>query len=400
MGLLRVSSIFWILAIGSPFVSRAVPTDRKGEVSVNGLEWGLALVVVAACANAAFALPMKFVRRWEWENTWLAWSLFALVLLPLATALISIPTPVAVYRQVGAATVAWVLGCGFGWGCAQVLFGLAMDSIGVGLAFSIVLGVSAAVGSLVPLLRISAMGNRAPLFWSMLPSIGLVILGVLVCAIAGSLREKAQGNRVERKRSFALGFSMALGSGVCAAFMNVGVALGAPLAHSAAAHGAATQNSVNAIWLPLLAAGAVPNLGYCLFLFLQRGTWSKFRSSDTPFNLSLAGVMAILWFFSTALYGSATRLLGDLGTVVGWPAFMSLIVIIASVLGMAIGEWKRSGQRPVRLQLAGMCILVLAVIALSRAQIANTPPPSKSSQTAITAGASVGKAEIGGEHLR
>ena len=151
---------------------------------------------------------------------------------------------------------------------------------------------------------------------------------------------------------------------------------------------------------PLLAAGAVPNLGYCLYLFLRRGTWSKFRSSDTPFNLSLAGAMAILWFFSTALYGSATRLLGDLGTVVCWPAFMSLIVIIASLLGMATGEWKHSGQRPVRLQLAGMCILVLAVIALSRAQIANTPTPSKSSQTAIGAGAPAGKAETGGEHLR
>lgn len=41
-----------------------------------------------------------------------------------------------------------------GWGAAQVLFGLSIESIGVALGFSIVLGVSAAVGALIPFVRL------------------------------------------------------------------------------------------------------------------------------------------------------------------------------------------------------------------------------------------------------
>jgi len=82
----------------------------------------------------------------------------------------------------------------------------------------------------------------------------------------------------------------------------------------------------------------------------------------------LAMVMAILWFFSTALYGVATTRLGELGAIVGWPVFMSLIVVTAGILGMITGEWKHSGMKPLALQMAGMLLLVMAVIMLSRAQ--------------------------------
>jgi len=41
---------------------------------------GLLFLLIAGIMNASFTLPMKFTRTWAWENTWLAWSLFALVL--------------------------------------------------------------------------------------------------------------------------------------------------------------------------------------------------------------------------------------------------------------------------------------------------------------------------------
>src|SRR5664280_61250 len=88
---------------------------------------GLMLVTIAGIANATFTLPMKFARHWAWENVWLVWSVMALMVFPV---------------------------CGAGWGLAQVMFGLSIDAIGIGLAFSIVLGISAAVGSLIPLIRL------------------------------------------------------------------------------------------------------------------------------------------------------------------------------------------------------------------------------------------------------
>lgn len=348
--------------MGAPRIAESAHLPKK-RAHVNGPLLGLILVCVAGVANATFALPMKYAKRWAWENTWLVWTLFALLVLPAATALASIPSLHSVYRDAGLPAVAAVMACGAGWGLAQVLFGLSIDAIGVGLAFSIVLGVSAAVGSLIPLLR-SAPGSNG----AVLPGIALVLLGVFVCAIAGRQRERAQGALAEKGKPFAAGLAMALTSGVCAAFMNVGVSLGGPLLASAAAHGAGPQQVVNAVWLPLLAAGAVPNIAYCAFLLSRRQTWKSFRIPNTPFYVVLAAVMAVLWFFSTALYGTATRLLGDLGVVVGWPVFMSLIVVTASLLGLLTGEWKHAGSKPVILQIAGMLILVAAVVALSLAQ--------------------------------
>jgi L-rhamnose-H+ transport protein len=324
-------------------------------------------VTVAGVTNAAFALPMKFARRWAWENTWLAWTFFALVLLPIAVAIISIPSLGAVYRDAGPNVILIVMLCGAGWGLAQVLFGLSIDAIGIGLTFSIVLGVSAAVGSLIPLMRLQHSSRTFFMADPIISGIALVLAGVFMCAVAGRMREKAQSTLVKKDKSFGLGLTMALCSGLCAASMNFGVSFGAPLLHSAAAHGAAASQVVNAVWLPLLVAGAMPNAAYCIYLLIRKRTWANFRSSKTPAYLSLAMLMAILWFFSTALYGVATTRLGELGAVVGWPVFMSLIVVTAGILGMITGEWKHSGRLPLALQAIGMLLLVAAVVTLSRA---------------------------------
>jgi len=324
-------------------------------------------VTVAGVANATFALPMKFARQWAWENIWLAWTVFALVILPVATALASIPSLGAVYRDAGAGAIAVVMLCGAGWGLAQVLFGLSIDAIGIGLTFSIVLGVSAAVGSLIPLLRLQHASVGFSVVGPIIPGIVLVLAGVGVCAIAGQMRDKAHGGG-EKHKSFSVGLAMALCSGLCAASMNFGVAFGEPILRSATAHGAAAQQVVNAVWLPLLMAGAIPNIAYCIYLLTRQRSWANFRSRKTPTYLVLALVMAILWFFSTALYGVATTQLGELGVVVGWPVFMSLIVVTAGVLGILTGEWKHSGTRPMALQMVGMILLVMAVVTLSRAQ--------------------------------
>ena len=246
--------------------------------------------------------------------------------------------------------------------------GLSIDAIGIGLTFSIVLGVSAAVGSLIPLLRLQHVSGGFSMAGPIIPGIVLVLAGVFVCAVAGRMREKAQDGGEKKRKSFGVGLAMALCSGLCAASMNFGVAFGEPLMRSAAAHGAGAQQVVNAVWLPLLLAGAIPNVAYCVYLLSRQRSWENFRSQKTPAYLALAVVMAILWFFSTALYGVATTRLGELGVVVGWPVFMSLIVVTAGILGMFTGEWKHSGTRPIALQMVGMLLLVMAVVTLSRAQ--------------------------------
>jgi L-rhamnose-H+ transport protein len=78
-----------------------------------------------------------------------------------------------------------------------------------------------------------------------------------------------------------------------------------------------------------------------------------------------ASLMATFWFASTLMYGIASSKLGALGPVYGWPLFMSLIVIVSSVIGILAGEWKHATKSAVGLQFAGVAVLITAVIMLS-----------------------------------
>jgi L-rhamnose-H+ transport protein len=329
---------------------------------------GWALLLFAGAANATFGLPMKFVRRWEWENTWAAWTVFALVVLPGALTLGGVSSLTAIYRGPGLQAALLVFFLGAGWGLAQVLFGKAIDSIGIGLAFSIVLGLSAACGTVLPLLRMQAASSAAAANLRVLFGLLLVAFGIVVCAIAGQRRQAAQSAQNVAPRAFTPGLLMALGSGVLASFMNVGLAFAGPLLARGAAQGLSPTRSMFAVWLVLLLGGAIPNLLYCGFLLQNRKTWRLYRGTGQVRNFGLAGLMALLWFFSTILYGVATQWLGAWGVVLGWPAFMSVIVITAGLLGIVSGEWAHSGRAPVLFQIAGVLLLVLAIVAFSLAQ--------------------------------
>ena len=326
----------------------------------------MCLLIVAGVMNASFALPMKFVRSWAWENTWLLWSIFALLVLPSALALTTIPS-FGTLLQANGSVVLLVALAGAAWGVAQVLFGLALDKIGIALTFSIVLGLSAAMGSLIPLIRLHADRLFTHAGLMSLTGIALVLFGVAASAVAGRIRDRGKQAGHAKSGTMGIGLLMAIISGVCASMMNVGFAFGAPLATAASANGANSLWTTDAVWVPLMAGGAVPNLLYCIYLLVNRKTAANYTAPSLARNLPLTFVMGVLWFGSSILYGIATVFLGDLGPVVGWPLFMSLIVIVATLLGIWTGEWRGATKNAFRVQGLAVLILIAAVVMLSRA---------------------------------
>ncbi|HWR15713.1 MAG TPA: L-rhamnose/proton symporter RhaT [Terriglobales bacterium] len=330
---------------------------------------GLLILLVAGVTNASFSLPMKFTRRWAWENTWFVWSIYSLILLPPIIAFSTVSDVGGVYGKVGYGIVATVAAFGAGWGIAQVLFGLAIDAIGIALSFSIVLGLSAALGSLIPFIRLHPEKLLSSAGFTIITGVVLVVVGVAICAVAGRRREHAQAKDAATagKPSFARGLAIAITSGICASFMNFGVAFGGPIIDAAANSGTKPVWAINAIWLPLMMAGSIPNIFYCVYLMRKNNTGKRFSEQGTGSYWGLAFIMAAFWFGSTLLYGISTGKLGELGAVLGWPLFMSLIVITASLLGILTGEWKGTGKTPLRIQIAGVAVLVLAVFVLAKA---------------------------------
>jgi L-rhamnose-H+ transport protein len=326
----------------------------------------MCLLIVAGVMNASFSLPMKFVRSWAWENTWLLWSIFALLVFPGVLAFSTIPSFAGVLQANGGIVLLVAL-CGAAWGVAQVLFGLALDKIGIALTFSIVLGLSAAMGSLIPLIRLHSDRLFTRGGFMSLAGIALVLAGVAASAVAGTIRDRGKQAGSAKNGAAGVGLLMAIVSGVCASMMNVGFAYGAPLATAAGARGGSSLWVTDAIWVPLLAGGTVPNVLYCIYLLAKRKTATNYTPLSFARNLPLACAMGILWFGSSVLYGIATVFLGELGPVVGWPLFMSLIVIVATLLGLWTGEWRGAARSAFRVQGFAVALLVAAVIVLSHA---------------------------------
>jgi L-rhamnose-H+ transport protein len=326
---------------------------------------GIAILIIAGATNASFTMPMKYARKWAWENTWLAWTVFALVVLPLAAAIATIPNLSMVYRSAPPNIILEVCGFGAGWGIAQVFFGLAVDMIGITLAFSIVLGTSAALGSLIPMVSQHREHLNSAAGYAVLAAIAFVLLGVMLCAAAGRLREKPSAQSISSQRRTSQGLLLAILCGLLASFMNFGVAFGTPLVEVARSFGANRLNAINAVWLPLMLAGAIPNVVYCAWLMKRNQSGFRYRVGHS--HWALAAIMAVFWFGSTLLYGLAAGQLGAWGPVLGWPLFMSLIVITATMLGMITGEWKGCGAFPIRIQWTGVTVLVLAIFILAGA---------------------------------
>jgi L-rhamnose-H+ transport protein len=325
---------------------------------------GLTLLFLAGAMNGSFSVPTKFMGRWRWENIWLLWTVFALVLFPPILTVLTVPKLGEIYAQVDKNVLLTVAGFGAGWGFSQIFLGLAVDQLGVGLAISIILGLSAAVGSLVPLIRLHPEKLATPGGMVVIGGIALVLFGVSLCALAGRQREGLR-NGIEGKAATLKGLFFCLISGVGSALVNFGLAFGSPLLEAAEKLGVPKIWTPNTVWLLLMCAGAAPNLLYCSYLMRRNRSLARFWDPATTSYWILAAVMAVCWFGSTVLYGVCTTKLGSLGTVLAWPVFMSLIVITASAWGVGTGEWKAAGRRPLATMIAGVSILVIAVFVLS-----------------------------------
>ena len=328
----------------------------------------LVLVLCASIMNAAYALPMKLNKKWEWEHSWFAFSILGVAVVPTIIALLTVPGLWSTYTAVSGATLAKMVLFGASWGISLVFFGLALTRLGLAITFAVCLGTSAAVGALTPLLlqhaELVKTRQGALIFLGVL----VIILGVTLCGIAGKNRETAlQQASTTIRKSFLGGFLLAFISGILGSMLNLGLAFGGSIQRAAQRHGASPAMMSNAVWLPCLYAGFLPGVIYCYILMRNKGSVGKLCLSGTWYYWLLAASMGALWFGSIILYSFSTLKLGDLGTSIGWPLFLAAIVVASTSFGVLTGEWARTGTRPIRTMMLGVSLLVVAIGILSYA---------------------------------
>jgi L-rhamnose-H+ transport protein len=326
------------------------------------------LVLCAATMNAAYALPMKLNKKWEWEHSWFAFSILGVAVVPTVIALLTVPRLWSTYSAVSNGTLATMVVFGASWGVSLVFFGLALTRLGLAITFAVCLGTSAAVGALTPLIAQHAdrvMTRQGELI---LLGVLVIILGVAFCGIAGKTRETdLQRESATARKGFLGGFMLAFISGILGSMLNLGLAFGGSIQRTAQQNGATQAMMSNAVWLPCLYAGFLPGVIYCYLLMRRKGSLGTLRLPGTWHYWLAGATMGLLWFGSIILYSISTVKLGDLGTSIGWPLFLASIVVASTIFGVLTGEWKRTGRRPIRFMIVGVSFLVLAIGVLSYA---------------------------------
>jgi L-rhamnose-H+ transport protein len=326
------------------------------------------LVVCAALMNAAYSLPMKLNKKWEWEHSWFAFSIMGVAVVPTIFALLTVPALWSTYTAVSGGTLAAMALFGAGWGVSLVFFGLALRRLGLAITFAISLGTSAAVGALTPLIAQHSdqvMTKQGGLIFF---GILIILVGVAFCGLAGKMREAAlQQESPGTRQGFLGGFLLAFISGILGSMLNLGLAFGGSIQRSAQQHGASVAMMSNAVWLPCLYAGFLPGVIYCFILMRRNRNLSKLALPGTWYYWLAGASMGLFWFGSIVLYSISTTKLGDLGTSIGWPLFLAAIVVASTIFGVLTGEWARTGKRPIRTMVLGVSFLVLAIAILSHA---------------------------------
>jgi L-rhamnose-H+ transport protein len=330
-------------------------------IGANGWS-GLVVALLAGVVMGSVLVPMKLVKSWAFENTWLVYSVCAYLLSPWIVAFFTIPHLGAVYQHAGWRVSVITFFLGAGWGLAVVLFGIAVDMVGLSISTALLFGSSVALGSVGALCLVDASKLRTVeglriVAWDL-----VLLLGVLICAQAGRTREPASSSGGKRTRQ---GVTIALLAGLLSTLFNIVLAYGAPIRDQAIALGADSNLAANAIWSLAVTGGSMPSIFWSLRLLRRNARWKVFRDANSVKNAFMCAGMGAAWILGTVLYGVATARLGKFGTALGWPIYMSATILVGILWGWGLGEWKGAPRRAIRLLWAGVGTQILSIVLLS-----------------------------------
>jgi L-rhamnose-H+ transport protein len=326
---------------------------------------GVGVTMVAGLMSGNCMLPMKFAWRWKWENVWLVFSIMSLLVLPWTLAFALVNRLLDVYRMVPVTVMYAPMVFGAGWGVAQILFGISVRRLGMGVGYAIIVGLGAVFGTLVPLF----VGQRRFVpnarLVEILAGVAVMVLGIILTAWGGQVREHTGKKATEglQQQSYLAAVLLAVLCGVMAPMLNYAFAFGQGLALTAVQLGNSPVAAAYAVWPVALLGGLIPNVAYSVYLLQKNRSWAAFVESGS--GGMWAVLMGILWVGAISLYGVAAVYLGPLGTSIGWGLLQIFMIMAATISGLLTAEWKNASRSAMILMSAGMAGLISATVLLS-----------------------------------
>jgi L-rhamnose-H+ transport protein len=325
---------------------------------------GVALTMAAGLMSGTCMLPLKFVRSWKWENLWLVFSLVSLVIIPWMLAIGLVGSLFETYRTLPFRQLAIPMLFGAGWGVAQILFGISVKRLGLGIAYAVIVGLGAVLGTLVPLFAQQRPTAKEHAIQLIVGGVAVMVIGILLTAWGGQIKERATLiSQSASHRAYPAAIFLAVLCGFMAPMLNYSFAFGQGIAQAAVRLGNQPVHGAYAVWPIGLAGGFLPNAAYSLWLLFKNRTWPLFRYARA--DLLWSCLMGILWMGAFALYGMSATFLGALGTSVGWGLLQIFMIMTATLAGALTGEWKHASRSATLLLSSGIASLTVAIVLLA-----------------------------------
>ena len=337
---------------------------------------GFGLMLLGAICGGSFGLPSKFAKEdTPWEVLWGPFFLFVTILIPCVVAPLVVADLGGVYHRVGMETILPVLVFGFLWGLGSMTLGMSFAFIGLSLAYALNYGAQIIFGSMMPMVLFDADQILTPHGYVILTGVAVCVVGVVVCGLAGILKERSQKKDApaaetetpsSKKPQIVIGLIIGVVSGILCACYAVASGYAGPIGDEALKDGLNPDGAAAwAVTAMILWGGAVSSCLYCGVMLTRNKTWGRLAGPGAARVLLLAAAMAVLHDAAIFFFGLGWINLGGLGVPVGYPVFMSFAIIVGNVHGFRTGEWKGASFESIAWIIGGILLLIVGVCVLA-----------------------------------
>ncbi len=328
---------------------------------------GIIWAVFAGLMLGLYALPEKFTKDFKFENTWGLFFILTMFVVPIVASWTLIKGFGDVFTSVPADVLLKMAAASFLWGIGVMMWGKAINHIGLSLGFSLFIGTVILVGSILPFFVDGIPAQDA--FVTIMIGIFVVLLGVIANGRAGILRDKDEGGKdadssdPQERGSMLTGIMIAVVGGLLATGFSYANAVGRPSLHEVSqAAGNADWVTAVAVMFPIFISGGVVMTVYFIWQLSQKKAWQNFRTPSFSRNFVLILIMAIFHYAASALFAYAASKLGMAGNTVGYAIFNTACVATAIVSGLLTKEWINASSRAKNSLYIGLACMIIGII--------------------------------------
>ncbi len=332
---------------------------------------GTFLHALGGVSAASCYLPSTKTKGWSWNTYWLAQSTFAWLIMPLLLAWLTVPNFFSIMAEAPSKPfwMAFFLGAIYGFG--GMSFGKAINHIGYSLTYTLAIGISAVVGTIMPLMVFGGLEDFFNKPGGSIVLLGMIlsIVGVVICGWAGFKKEKDLDTEKLNKAGFnmMLGLLLSIVAGVLSGVFNLSLEYGQPIADLATEHGAG-QFEGNAKLIVSTLGCFATNFIWHIIAGFKHKTISEFLPTKNDIKMTknylirnwlLSSLTGTLWCLQFFFYGLGHVNMGDY-QFASWVLHMSMLIFFSYIVGVIMKEWKSVKKQTYTILIVGLVVLILS----------------------------------------